>query len=147
MIAIDTNILVYAHREDSPFHQVAFDRIESLANSKAAWAIAWPCLHEFFSIVTHPRIFDPPSSIEIAVDQIEAWLECPGLHLIGETRNHWPILRTLLIAAKIAGPRVHDARIAAICEQHGIAELWTADRDFSAFPNLRTRNPCVAQRL
>lgn len=95
-------------------------------------------------MITHPRIFDPPSQLEIAVDQIEAWLECPGLHLIGETAKHWPDLRALLTNAKIIGPRVHDARIAAICQQHGIDELWSADRDFSAFPNLRSRNPCVA---
>jgi len=45
---------------------------------------------------------------------------------------------------KVAGPRIHDARIAAVCLAHGVTELWTADRDFSRFPALRTRNPCVA---
>lgn len=143
MIAIDTNVLVYAHREESPFHEQAFTRIEALAHSAAAWAIPWPCLHEFYSIVTHPHIFDPPSPIETAIDQIEAWLECPTLNLISETTYHWPHLSQILKGAKVVGPRVHDARIAAICLQHGIAELWTADRDFSSFPDLKTRNPCV----
>lgn len=143
MIAVDTNILVYAHRQDTPFHQGARQQIARIANSKAAWAIPWPCLHEFFSIVTHPRIFDPPSPLETAIDQIEAWMECPNLQVIGETRLHWTQLRGLLKTGKIVGPRVHDARIAAICQQHGIAELWTADRDFSAFPELRTKNPCI----
>lgn len=143
MIAIDTNILIYAHREDSPFHQRAYTQIERLVESSAAWAIPWPCLHEFFSITTHPRVFDPPTPLGTAVDQIEAWLECPTLHCIGESSLHWPTLRPLLVSAQLSGPRVHDARIAAICIQHGVTELWTADRDFSAFPGLQTRNPLV----
>ena len=143
MIAVDTNILVYAHREDSPFHTQAFNSIESLTQSRASWAIPWPCLHEFYSVVTHPRIFDPPTTVDLAIDQIEAWLECPNLNLIGESSNHWPQLRSMLAAGKIAGPRVHDARIAAICLQHGVSELWSTDRDFSSFPKLKTRNPCV----
>jgi uncharacterized protein len=143
VIAVDTNLLVYAHREDNPFHEAAFAAIEELANATAAWAIPWPCVHECFSIVTHPRIFDPPTPVEAAIDQIDAWLECPNLHLIGETSFHWNQLRKLLNVTKTVGPKVHDARIAAICLQHGIDELWTADRDFSSFPSLPVRNPCV----
>ena len=63
MIAVDTNILVYAHREESPFHEKALDCITELAEGRASWAIPWPCVHEFFSIATHPRIYDPPSPI------------------------------------------------------------------------------------
>lgn len=144
MIAVDTNILVYAHREDSPFHEPAYQCIESLAQSNSAWAIPWPCVHEFYSVVSHPRVFEPPTPMESAIDQIEAWLECTNLNLIGESGTHWPDLRSILISARIVGPRVHDARIAAICQQHGVSELWSADRDFSAFPKLHSRNPCVA---
>ncbi len=143
MIAIDTNILVYAHREDSPFHEQAYRAVEALAESRAAWAIPWPCLHEFYSIATHRRIFDPPTPLNRAVDQIQAWMECPGIELIGESTKHWHELQPLLQSARITGPRVHDARIAAICLQHGVTELWTADRDFSAFSRLKTCNPLV----
>ena len=54
-------------------------------------------------------------------------------------------LRDLAVRAKLSGPRIHDARIAALCLHHGVRELWTADRDFSAFPKLKTRNPLVNQ--
>ncbi|MFN2334338.1 MAG: type II toxin-antitoxin system VapC family toxin [Wenzhouxiangellaceae bacterium] len=143
MIAVDTNILVYAHREDSPFHTIACKCIEMLATGPGAWAIPWPCLHEFQSVVTHPRVFDPPTPLAAALGQVDAWMESPGLQLIGETMHHWPTLGRLIRDAKIVGPRVHDARIAAICLQHGINQLWSADRDFSAFPALRVVNPCV----
>lgn len=143
MIAVDTNILVYAHREDSPFHARALAAIESLANGRTAWAIPWPCLHEFFSIATHPRIYAPPTPTALALDQIEAWLESPTLVLLGESERHWPELRLLIETGRLAGPQVHDARIAALCLEHGVGTLWSADRDFSRFPRLKTINPLV----
>ena len=143
MIAVDTNILVYAHREDAELHERAYQRLSELAEGSEAWAIPWPCVHEFLSIVTHPRIFVPPSSLEVAVDQVDAWLESPTLALLAESEVHWSRLRDALVAGRIAGPRVHDARIAALCTQHGVSVLWSADRDFGRFPALRVVNPLL----
>ena len=141
MIAVDTNILVYAHREESEFHGVAYRKLEGLAQGRGQWAIPWPCIHEFFSIVTHPRVFNPPSPHEVAIDQIDAWLEAPGIALLAETPMHWAELRSLLVSGRVSGPLVHDARVAAICLQHGVRELWSVDRDFGRFPSLPVVNP------
>ncbi|MBG0821175.1 PIN domain-containing protein [Planomonospora sp. ID91781] len=141
MIAVDTNILVYAHRRDSEFHGRAAPKVKALAEGRAAWAIPWPCVHEFFSIVTHPRVYAPPSSTADAIGQIDAWLGSPSLVLLGEAENHWQVLRKSLDAGKVTGPLVHDARIAALCSAHGVRELWSMDRDFSRFPELTVRNP------
>ena len=141
MIAVDSNILAYSHREDSPWHAAAFECVRGLAESRTQWAIPWPCLHEFLAVTTHPRIYSPPTPLDLAVDQVDAWLESPGLVLLAEDGGHWPRLRALVLAGKVAGPNIHDARIAAVCLQHGIGELWTIDRDFSRFPGLRVRNP------
>jgi toxin-antitoxin system PIN domain toxin len=143
LIAVDSNILIYAHRRDSPHHRAAADRLKRLAEGRAAWALPWPCLHEFFSIVTHPRIYTPASTVEEALGQIETWRGSPSLVLIAETERHWPELRALVAAGRITGPRIHDARIAALCQQHGVRELWSADRDFSRFPGFRAVNPLV----
>ncbi len=144
MIAVDTNLLVYAHRQDSPWHDAAEARIRELAEGRVQWAIPWPCLHEFLAIVTHPRIYAPPTPLSAAIDQITAWLESPRLVLLAESEGYWGILHPLLDAARVAGSQVHDARIAALCRLHGIAELWSADRDFSRFPDLTVRNPLVS---
>lgn len=144
MIAVDTNILVYAHREDSSWHEAAANCLRSLAEGAAPWAIPWPCLHEFLAIVTHPRIYQPPTPLAIALDQADAWLSAPGLVLLGESEGYWPLLRESLVAGRVAGGRVHDARVAALARHHAIAELWTADRDFSRFPELTVRNPLVS---
>jgi toxin-antitoxin system PIN domain toxin len=144
MIALDANLLVYAHRKDSPFHVVTAKLIGDLVESKAAWAIPWPCLHEFYGVATHPRVYSPPSMPDEAINQIEIWLKSPTLQLLSETPEHWPYLRQLIAnKTKLKGPMVHDARIAALCLAHGVRELWSADRDFSRFPGLRVRNPLV----
>ena len=70
-------------------------------------------------------------------------MSAPNVRILGETSSHWEELKTLALQGQITGPAIHDARIAAICLQHGVSELWTADRDFSRFPKLKTRNPLV----
>jgi toxin-antitoxin system PIN domain toxin len=143
MIAVDTNILVYAHREDSPWHDTAYANIVELAEGRSPWAIPWPCIHEFLAITTHPKIFSPPTPLSAAVDQVEALMESPSLVLLLESEGYWPQFREIIEAGRVAGGQIHDARIAALCELHGVKELWTADRDFTRFPSLSVRNPLI----
>lgn len=143
MIAVDTNLLVYSHRGESEWHQQARERIRRLARGSNRWAIPWPCVHEFLATVTHPRVFSPPTPLAAAWDQVEAWSAAPGLVFLAETGHHLPMLRELMEEGRIVGPQVHDARIAALCVQHGVEVLWTADRDFSRFPRLRVENPLI----
>jgi hypothetical protein len=144
VIAVDSNILVHAHRRDSPWHTEAERSVRALAEGPSQWAIPWPCIHEFLAIVTHPKIYDPPSTLTQACEQVAAWLESPWLVLVAETDGYWPHLRDLLDRGRVAGARIHDARIAALCVLHGVRQLWTADRDFSRFPSLKTRNPLLS---
>lgn len=143
VIAVDTNILVYAHRTDSPFHDRARSTLESLASGVRQWAVPWPCAHEFFAVVTHPRIYRTPTPPETAVAQLRALAALENLTLIGEAEDHLNHLVPLAMAAKARGAMIHDARIAAICLSHGVAEFWSADRDFSRFPALRSLNPLI----
>lgn len=143
MIAVDTNILVYAHRRDSDWHAVAAEVVRGLAEARDAWAIPWPCIHEFLAVVTHPRIYDPPSEMAAALDQVAAWLESPSLALLPEGPGYADHLANMLVASRVRGARVHDARIAALCVYHGVRELWSADRDFSRFSGPAVRNPLV----
>lgn len=143
MIAVDTNLLVYAHREDAMWHDVACACIRQQAEGTVPWAIPWPCIHEFFAIVTHPRIYAPPTPVSKAVEQVDAWLESPSLVLLGEADGYWPYLRELVLNSRVSGPIVHDARVAALCKQHGVREIWTADRDFNRFSGIHVRNPLL----
>jgi toxin-antitoxin system PIN domain toxin len=145
MIAVDTNILVYAHREDVSWFEAATASVKSLAEGTESWAIPWPCVHEFLAIVSHPRIFVTPTPLEQALDQVRAWLESPSLVLLGEGPGYWGRLVEQVLGSRAAGPLIHDARIATLCLANGVSELWSADRDFGRFPALRVRNPLVLQ--
>lgn len=141
MIALDTNILVYARRAETPLHRRARRLLEGLAHGDRPWALAWVCVYEFLRVVTHPRVFDPPTNLEVALEDLESLLQAPSLVLLGEGPAHLAAMRQALVSGRATGNLVHDAHIAAILLEHGVRELWTADRDFSRFPGLRARDP------
>ena len=147
MIAVDTNILVYAHRRDSEWHGRALEIMRSLCEGSDLWTIPWPCVHEFFSVVTNPRIYVKPTPSEGAFVQLRIWLGSPSARLIGESKDHLATLERIVATGKLAGGAVHDARIAAICICHGVTELWSADRGFSGMAEVRVRNPLISRGL
>jgi toxin-antitoxin system PIN domain toxin len=139
LIAVDTNLLLYAHRAESPFHEAAGAALVRAAASR--WALPWPCVHEFLAIATHPRIFDPPTPLDDALRAVEGWLAAPTVMLLSESAGYASVLDQVLRSAKVTGPRVHDARVYALCLHHGVRELWSADRDFSRFSGVAVKNP------
>jgi toxin-antitoxin system PIN domain toxin len=141
VIAVDTNILVYAHRSDAPFHEAAASALGALAEGSSPWAIPWPCVHEFLAKVTHARIFKQPSPLVSALDQVAEWLRSPMARALGEPDGYFEVFSKTTLDSQVAGAKVHDARIAALCTAHGVTELWSTDRDFSRFSALRVRNP------
>lgn len=141
MIAVDTNVLVAYQRSEYVYHTV--EVITILAEGHSAWGLPWPCAHEFLAVVTNPRIFRIPTPMADAIDCLSALLESPSVRGLAESGMYWNILSALLGGSGGIGARVHDARVAAICLDHDVRELWTADRDFSRFPNLKCRNPLV----
>ena len=142
MIAIDSNLLVYAHRAEVRVHEAAARLVRALAEGSDAWAIPWPCCYEFLSIVTNPKIWGNDATPQPrAWRQIEAWTASPSNSLIGETEDFLPVLSAFVQRPRVHGAVVHDARLAAICVAHGVEALLTRDRDFALFPELRTRDP------
>lgn len=141
MIALDTNILVYAKRGEVAEHDRALELLRELAEGERPWALPWPCVYEFLRVVTHPRVFDPPTELEAALSDVESLLGSPSLVLLGEGPTHFEHLRQLAAPARSSGNLVHDAHIAALCIEHGVSELLTRDRDFARFPRLRLRDP------
>lgn len=142
MLAVDTNLLVYAHRRESRRHESASSLLRELAEGGHPWAVPWPCFYEFHSVVTNRRIWrENPTSPEQSWRQLVAWTASPSMRLIGETEGFLEILGRFLQRPRVVGGVVHDARIAAICVAHGAEVILTRDRDFSLFPELKTRDP------
>ena len=142
MLAVETNVLVYAHRREVAEHSAAAGLLRGLAEGPERWAIPWPCIYEFMSVVTNRRIWKAVASTpREAWSQLQVWRASPTCRLIGETEEFFDLLETFVRHPRVVGPVVHDARIAAICVAHGVEALLTRDRDFSLFPELSLRNP------
>jgi len=139
--AVATDLLVYAHREDTRWHVPARSCLRQLAEGAEPWAIPLPCIHEFLTIVTHPRIWKCPTPLPLALSAVDAWRASPQLHVLTEDAGFWPLFVSLVREANLRGRQLHDARIAALLLQHDVAGLWTTQRQFSRFPRLRVRNP------
>ena len=103
MIAVDTNILVYAHRRDSHWHEPASRLLQGLAQGKSTWAIAWHCLHEFISVVTNKRIYQPASTLDEALHQIDLWVQSPSLQLLSEQPGYWNDLKAIVKPSQVSG--------------------------------------------
>jgi toxin-antitoxin system PIN domain toxin len=141
VIAVDTNILVYAYNRRAPEHEAAAAAMAKLA-AEPAWGLPVTVACEFYAVVTNPRLWLEPS-VDTALAALDAWLATPGARLLGDPPGLWSRLRPMLAAPGTVGRQVHDARIAATCLAHGVTELWTLDRDYSWYPQLRTHNPLV----
>jgi uncharacterized protein len=142
MIAVDTNILVYANRRSTPdWHEPAKASLERLAAGRAAWGLPWSVVHEFVSVVT--RLSASPATLDEALEFVERLTGPESCVLLAEPAGYLETFAELARGGRVAGPLVFDARIAATCVAHGVRELWTADHDFGRFPALSTRNPLV----
>lgn len=142
MIAVDTNVLVYAHREEMPEHSAAHARLVQLGEGASPWGLPLFCLGEFVRVVTHPRLFAPPSTLEQALGFLDALLESPTARVLAPDEGYWSLFRGLTAEARATGNLAFDAQIAAVCVTHGVT-LLTEDRDFARFaiPTERLASP------
>lgn len=139
MIAVDTNVLVYAHRSDTRRHREALETLTALAEGDVPWALPVFCLAEFVRIVTHLRVFTPPSPLGHALDFIDTLLESPSVRLLLPSRSYPSTFRRACESGDVRGNLAFDAQIAAACLEHGVRDLITADRDFARFAELEPR--------
>jgi toxin-antitoxin system PIN domain toxin len=136
MIAVDTNVLVYAHRAESPQHVRAANAIRNLAEGEAFWALPVFVLTEFLRVVTHPRLYSPPTPVSTALEVVAHLLESPTVRVLRPGERFWPLLEDAINEAKATGNLVLDAQIVAVSKEHGFTTILSADRDFRRFPSV-----------
>jgi toxin-antitoxin system PIN domain toxin len=141
VLAVDTNVLIYAHRADSPHHAESAALMRDLCEGVHPWVLPWPCLHEFLSVVTRGDRFMRPSTASEAFAQIEVWTSAPSCLTASETSRHIEMLQQVIVESGAQGRDVHDAKIASICLEHGVDTILTNDAAFERFRPLRARNP------
>jgi uncharacterized protein len=134
LIAVDTNVLIYAHRRETDRHAAALKRLKGLAEADAPWGLPVLCIAEFVRVVTQLRVFTPPTELRVALDFIDRLLESPSVRLLLPGETYPGKFRTVCEQAEVRGNLAFDAQIVAACMEHGVDELVTADRDFGRFP-------------
>jgi uncharacterized protein len=140
MLLPDVNVLVYAHRRDSPEHLRYRRWLEEVVRSDTAFGLADIVLSGFVRIVTHPRIFGDPTPIEVAVSFVDELRNLPNCVPVHPGPRHWAIFCRLCREANAKGNLVPDAFLAALAIESG-NEWISTDRSFSRFPGLRWRHP------
>ncbi len=142
MLAVDTNVLVYAANIDSQFHGPCLDWLNRQRRRADAWFITWPIVYEFLRVSTHPRIMRPPWTAPAAWEFVSALLASPGLGILIPTPRHAEVAADLIVEfPEIAGNIMHDAHTAILMREHGVKQICTRDTDFSRFPFLEVIDP------
>jgi uncharacterized protein len=145
MIAVDTNLLVYAHRAGCPEHAAARRAIEAAANDTNGWGIPSSCLFEFWSVVTHPSSTGGGSSPASARGFIEALVDTAGAAIFPPPSSLVPRCLQLADQLDVRGPRIFDLQIGLTAIEAGVTEIWTHDDGFIVLPGLKVWDPLYAE--
>jgi len=140
VIAVDTNVLVYAHRQEMSQHDVAVAALRQLAESHEPWALPVFVIGEFLRVVTHTRIFTPASSRRQAASVVDALVASPTVRVLYPGERFWPLLDEAVEEGGASGNLVLDAEIVALCREHGVTTVLSNDRDFRRFPSITLRS-------
>ena len=142
MLAVDTNVLVYAADADSQFHSPCRDWLERQRSRPDAWYTTWAILYEFLRVTTHPRVMRRPWSLAVAWEFVTALLASPGLAVLVPTLRHADVAAELISEMPhLAGNLLHDAHTASLMREHGVTRICTRDSDFHRFPFLEVIDP------
>jgi toxin-antitoxin system PIN domain toxin len=140
MILVDTNLLIYAIDRDSVHHRKAHAWLERILSETTPVELAWIVILAFLRITTLERLTRNPLSPDAAIAYVDSWLALPQVSLVLPGKQHWPILRGLLLASGASGNLTSDAHLAALAIEHGYT-VFTADNDFRQFTGVSVVNP------
>lgn len=140
MIVVDANLLIYAYTASSPEHAPARRWVEAVFSGKDPVRIPWSTIHAFLRITTQSSLFEKPYTIADAASIVESWMEQPAVAVLEQGDRYWSIFRRLLRDSQVRGNLVMDAHLAALSLEHG-GTLFTTDKDFARFEDLRVTNP------
>lgn len=145
MLAVDTNVLVYAADADSPFHGACRNWVERRRQRPDAWYTTWAIIYEFLRVTTHPRVLRRPWTATAAWEFVTALLDSPGLGVLVPTERHAAVAGDVFAALPhIGGNLFHDAHTAVLLREHGIKQICTRDTDFNRFPFLEVIDPLAS---
>jgi uncharacterized protein len=142
VLAVDTNVLVYAADAHSQFHSACREWLDRQRRRAGAWYVSWPIVYEFLRVVTHPRVMRRPWTAPKAWEFVMSLLASPGISVLTPTQRHADVAGEVFSELPhLAGNILHDAHTAILMREHGIRLICTRDTDFSRFPFLEIIDP------
>lgn len=136
----DVNPLIYAADKASPFHAQAHRWLQNTLNGPQPFGVSDLILQAVVRVLTHPKIYVTPLSVDKALAFVEAVRKAPNARVLVPGRNHWSIFATQVRAISARGNDITDAYHAALAIEHG-CEFLTFDTGFARFTNLKWRKP------
>ncbi len=140
MFLMDVNVLVYAHREDTPDHLAYREWLESIVNGNATFGYSELVLSGFLRVVTHPRVFEMPSALSSALGFASQIRHAQRAVCIAPGAMHWKIFTECLEQFDAKGNDIADAYHAALAMEWS-CEWVTTDKGFKGFKGLKVRYP------
>lgn len=140
MKLVDANLLLYAVNRSSAHHRRARHWLEDILSGDEPVGLPWVVMLAFIRLATSDHVFPRPLSVEQAIAIVDGWLAMPAVVTVSPGKNHWLVLKRLLLESGTAANLTTDAHLAALAIENG-AELCSADTDFARFPTLRLVNP------
>ncbi len=145
MLAVDTNVLVYAANSTTQFHAPCRDWLDRQRRRPDAWYLTWSIVYEFLRVSTHPQILPRPWTTSVAWGFVAGLLASPGLGILVPTERHADVAGEVIAELPhLAGNILHDAHTAILMREHGIRQICTRDTDFHRFPFLEVIDPLRA---
>ncbi len=140
MIAIDSNLLIYAQREAVREHAAAQRALERASCDPRGWGIPLPCITELWRAVTSPAL-SPPSAPERVIRFLEILVADAGALIWSPRDGFWQRLTRTARDLGVSGQRIFDLQIALIALENGASEIWTHDQGFANLPGLSAHDP------
>jgi len=141
-LALDTNILIYAHFEQYPEHASSREFLKTLLTKPDTFYLGWQVYYEYLRLATHPRLHKIPLTSKRAAEDMKTYLNDPRCRILTETESHQKTIEEIL--KKLPSGRgnfLHDCHYAALLKEHAIDTIVTADTDFKKFDFLKVINP------
>lgn len=139
-VTLDANVLVYASNEADPAHSRARELVERVAAGPEIAYLFWPALMGYLRIVTHPAILPRPLAPHDAIRNIDGLIRLPHVRTPGESDGFWKMYQATRNAAD-RGNDIPDGHLATLMRQHGVATIYTRDRDFRRFDGIAAKDP------
>ncbi|MGD0893854.1 MAG: type II toxin-antitoxin system VapC family toxin [Terracidiphilus sp.] len=138
---IDTNVLLRLSRQDDPQHQIIATTIEALDRQGADLCFATQNIAEFWNVVTRPTDRNGYGLTIVEANQRVEFIE-RTMTLLPDNEQVYSIWRRLVVANNVRGVQVHDARLAAIMQAHGVTRILTLNEpDFLRYSGIQAIHP------